>query len=31
MAETYARLKDTYGDNVEMVEDQEWAKEGWEW
>jgi hypothetical protein len=30
-AGVYDKLKDGYGDDVLLLDDQEWIKEGWEW
>jgi hypothetical protein len=27
----YSQLKDKHGDKVELLEDQEWIKNNWDW
>jgi hypothetical protein len=31
MADVYEHLKSVFGDEVKVLEDQEWTKENWDW
>lgn len=31
MADVHEHLKTVFGDEVKVLEDQEWVKEGWDW
>lgn len=31
IAGAYSKLKEIHGDDVEMLEDQVWIKDGWDW